>query len=306
MADLEPTVNIATGQVCSIAVKGRRVKTNWNPSKVAFVDFETQSTVDLTKTGAKKYAADPSTKVAVAVMRIDGEDLVWTPYDDGKERFIAASEGRTLVAHNAPFDSAIWNHCVGVEREWFDTLPPARACGLPGRLELLGQIFQGRGKDPIGKRLIDMLSKVRVVNGTPQYAVANPFVWNQFLEYCRTDVDLLESVFSHVQRNLEPEVLNVDRVINDRGIPVDLEFADKIFNLSAWNETKSSGEFSELTGGVNPKSSKQVLKFVNDLGFSVKAVNKVALQELLNNPDAFHEGEDCPDDVARLIEAVRL
>lgn len=275
------------------------MKLNWFPDKVAFLDFETMSTADLPSIGAKKYAADPSTKVACASMKVDGE---YIPFD--KEKYASIAETHTLVAHNAPFDAEIWDRFVGAPAKWFDTLMTSRASGLPGGLDKLGQLLCGRGKDPVGKRLIDMISKVKIKNGEPQYVTGTSHLWRQFEEYCRRDVELLEIVYNKTKQNVEPEIMTVDRAINDRGIPVFTPLLKHLSHLSEFNTRKSASEFDESVG-INPRSPKQVMEWLKKRGFHVDTVNKLELIKLVTNPEEFFVGEeDCESVVAEIRVAL--
>ena len=258
--------------------------------------------------GVNKYFAHPTTRMACAVLKVDDQYHVWRQDEPVPEAFVNAARDRVLVAHNAPFDSKAWDKFVGVEARWFDTVPCCRAHGLPGRLEDVGKSLFGRGKDPAGKRLIDMISKVKVRGGTPQFFVGNSLVWDQFVEYCRRDVELLSDAYEIVKDSVEPEVMSVDRAINDRGVPVFRPLLEHLADVSDYNAAKSNLDFAELTEGKNPRSPKQVLAWFLSQGFDMRAVNKTTLMELFKNPTDFFEGDadSYPEAFAGVVEAVAL
>ncbi len=130
------------------------MKLNCSPSKVAFLDFETQSMHDLKKSTHTRYAKDPSTKILTCVVKVGNDLFRMGPYltETDKDVLRNIAKEYTLVAHNAPFDAAIWEAAGLGPVEWFDTLPCARAAGLPGALDKLSKSLGGRGKDKNGER----------------------------------------------------------------------------------------------------------------------------------------------------------
>lgn len=266
------------------------MKLNWKPSRPVFLDFEVQSEVDLTESTHRKYARHPSTRALTCVLKKDDKTYTFGPYLDTEAKMDLASLTKdcTIVAHNAPFDHAIWEKEGLPEREWYDTIPPARAAGLPGSLEQLGQVLFKRGKDPNGKRLINLLCIVK--NG--KYPDVKGPALGLLKNYNERDVDLLEQVFHRVHGYGEPDVMTVDRIVNDRGIPVDNEFANKLAELFEENKTKGDAIFNEKYG-TNPRSPTQMLDWLNRQGFALEGVNKATIKNFLASPeDVFHGDND--------------
>lgn len=276
-----------------------------NPGKVAFLDFETQSMAELTT--VHKYASDSTTRALTCCVKVDGVMHKFGPYFDDvdKERLLTVTEGCTIVAHNASFDAAIWEKVLGLpEREWFDTLPCARAAGMPGKLDLVSKIVTGRGKDPLGKQLIDMLCILR--NGrVPAIGPAHGLL----LDYNQRDVEELEAIYERVKGYGEPDVIAVDRIINDRGIPVDVDYLEAMREVYVENAKIAEKSFEEITDGVNPKSSKQVKDWLLKLGFTVTNVSKNTLRDLIAQPDKFFDADgdsELADAVTVAAEAIAM
>lgn len=286
------------------------MKCNWQPENPVFLDFETQSSEPLTT--VHKYASSSLTRALTCVVKVDGTVHRFGPYLDAeaKQKLAAITEGRTIVAHNAPFDEAIWTLSEGLpEREWYDTLPVARAAGLPGKLDDIGTILTGEGKDKNGKRLIDMLCILKPGSRIPAVGPAHGLL----MEYNVRDVELLESIFHQVRAYGEPEVMSVDRTINERGIPLGREFLGQLLDLYDKNETKLRAEFESHTGGVNPGSAKQVKDWMQQMGFKVPQLNgkdsigKFALKDFMSRPDEFYVGDGEEDAaVEAVVEAMEL
>ncbi len=274
---------------------------DWKPSKVAFIDFETQSECDLTACTTHQFASHPTTRILTCCVKADGVMHRFGPYmtAESMQKLAAIASTHTLVAHNAPFDAAIWDASGLPPAKWFDTLPCARAAGFPGKLDELGKILLGTGKDPNGRRLIDMLCIIR--NG--KYPVVGP-AHKLLLDYNARDVDpLLETVYERVKTFGVPEVMTVDRVINDRGVPIDREFLGRLRELFACNKEVQANVFSVATGGVSPSSPKQIKDWLIKQGFPMQSIGKQHLKEFMENPEEFYSGNDSEfDEAVQLVE----
>lgn len=274
------------------------MRLNFRPSRVAFIDFETQSEAELTTTHA--YASHDTTRVLCAVVkREDGPMERFGPYLDGdaKRRLAAIAEGYTLVAHNAPFDSAIWELCAKLpEAEWFDTLPCARAAGFPGGLDRISKIVVGEGKDKNGKRLIDLLCKVR--NG--KVPVLGP-AHDMLIDYCETDVLRLSQIYDRVKAFGEPDVMQLDYAINRRGVPLNRRHLERLIDAYRTNSQVQRQAFDARTNGVNPGSPKQVVAWLKSKGFNVPNIAKVTVRDLQDDPEEFYAGEGDAADAADVV-----
>ena len=144
---------------------------------IFFLDFETRSLSPLKVVGGRNYVDDPATSV-LALCGTDGvRDYVWSPFAGplgplGTKRplvvehgpyptaIVAATEGATLLAHNAEgFDRPLWEALGLPERVWIDSIPLARRAQLPGKLQDLAERVLGVGKDKAGRDVTLSLSK---------------------------------------------------------------------------------------------------------------------------------------------------
>ena len=278
------------------------MKFNWRPTRPVFLDFEVQSYCDLSDSTATKYAKNPSTRMLTCVVKVDNEVFRIGPYLDaqGRELLCRITEGRTIVAHNAMFDRRIWELTEKLpEREWFDTLPCARAGALPGGLDKLSKELGYAGKDDKGKMLVNMLCMLKPGKPIPAIGPAHTLLMN----YNETDVKELENIYHHVKQYVEPDVMTVDATINDRGVPLNREYMERLVELYAHNEQTLRAEFLEATDGVNPSSAKQVKDWMTRSGFtlpqlkkagtdeSTPSIGKFALKDFLSRPDEFYIGD---------------
>lgn len=226
-----------------------------------------------------------------------------------------ASE-RVLVAHNALFDSAVWDNALKLPpAEWFDTLYPTRAAGLPGGLDKATKALFGEGKggkDEDGKRLVDMCCdgrKQKPHHGSP--------VWAMLLKYNARDVEILERLYCRVvdfSKGEEGDVMGVDFAINERGIPLCRPLLERLKELYEVNSRVAGEEFGRVAPGVNAGSSKQMSEWLLKQGFRIGAtkdnqfkfaVNKTVLKTFLQDPDAMYVGdEDIEAPLALVQEAL--
>lgn len=285
------------------------MKLNFEPERCAFIDFETQSAQELST--VHKYATHESTNVLTCAVKVDDTMHRFGPYMDAEAmaKLLHVTHGCVLVAHNAPFDAAIWEHTLKLpEREWFDTLPCCRAAGLPGKLDDVGTILTGQGKDKNGKRLIDMLCILRN-NRVPAVGPAHQLL----LDYNVRDVELLEEIYDKVRTFGEPDVIAVDRVINDRGVPLDRPMLMRLLELYETNAVRKQAEFKEATDGVLPTSPAQVKAWLKRQGFTIPLLNgresigKFAYKDLIAHPENFFVGDSDMDAAVEVMcEAMEL
>lgn len=269
----------------------------------AFIDVETQSEQPLDT--VDKYVSHPSTRVLTCVVKHDGRITKMGPYltSDNVEFLDKLSETHVFVAHNAPFDSAVLERVLGLpECEWWDTLPTARAAGLPGRLDDLGKALDGRGKDPNGKRLLDLLCILRPGQKPPAPGPAHQLL----LDYNTRDVHLLELVYERTKEFVEPELIAVDHAINRRGVPIRADLLCKLRAMYSENAERMSARFAEVTGDVNPNSPKQVKEWLGNLGFVMPgdSIGKNALRDFMAKPDDCYTGDD-PDGICETVELIK-
>jgi len=315
------------------------IRWNWNPdpSRCALLDLETQSAANLKEVGGRAYLSHESTRLLSAVAMLPGRRVcVWVPEGRGPRDLIAhvsetwlqpegfdltgitlsasvgsdipeqlreAAANHTFVAHNAAgFDAFAWERFgLPAPAAWCDTVPSARAAGLPGGLDALGKVFLGRGKDEAGSRALRLLYTVkRGRDGAWNYPVGTVALWKQMLAYNVADVLLLERVWREVRDYGEADVLEAHSAVNARGIHVDLALLDTLLTLWDACEGEAVAELEALTGGElhagNMKSVPQVMKWVRKHGFRVESLNRQTLERVLADPEE-HLAEYIPDDM---------
>ena len=149
-----------------------------------FLDFETQSDLDLTITGTLKYVLDPSTRVLLLSWAVDDAPVkLWCP-DFGpeldpevwayvKSRVVAIGEppaeivpffqtpGNYMIASNAAFDRSVWQQVATPENGFprieienvLCSQAQAQASNLSGSLDMAGRAL-GLGNKTVGGKAI--------------------------------------------------------------------------------------------------------------------------------------------------------
>lgn len=220
---------------------------------------------------------------------------------------------RTFVAHNAiGFDALAYRNLVGgPQPEWYDTLPCARAAGLPGGLDALGERLTGRGKDAAGAKVMKLLSTAKYNPRTREveYPLGTDAAWNLLLRYNVLDVHLLEKVYAETNDYGEPDVLQADVAINNRGVEVDCGLAESL-KVAWWHaEREASEEIAKITNGVlkagNIRSVEQVKEWVREQGIDLTSLDKNQVRRLIDSPEELVEDADS-DSLERVVEVLKL
>lgn len=228
---------------------------------IIHIDFETRSTVELKTAGLAVYAAHPTTDVWCLGYAIgDDEPKVWV---NGSDKYCPVVyhviHGNPVVAHNAPFELAIWNEIM-VPRYGWPPLPPeqvfcsmaeAYAMALPGALEKLAPALGiGIEKDMAGSRIMLQVSKPR--DFTPE---GEPIWWDdatkleRLYAYCKQDV-VVERECHKRMRRLSPserELWLLDYKINNRGIQIDVPAVKAAIDIVAIEKERMDKEMHRLT-----------------------------------------------------------
>lgn len=283
-----------------------------------FIDFETRSACDLKKCGADVYSEDPSTEV-LCLGYADGENKseIWTPRQGTKpihflgelaeSKSLGSASSKLLIAHNAPFEIAIWNN-VCVPKYGFPPLPAHRflctaamcyAMALPGSLEKASAaVGIEDGKDMVGHRLMLQLSQPKDVkdDGTIEW-------WEdeekskRLFEYCKRDIEVERELYKRIVKlsDSEYQVWLLDQKINRRGIAVDERAARAALSIVNLEKKRLDEEMRRLTGNevATCTASAQLTRWLKRQAVEVDSVAKQRLLDLLD--------EDLPSHVREVI-----
>lgn len=276
-----------------------------------FIDLETRSRCNLQQQGGRRYAEHPTTEILTVAALIDDCMLAWTPtlaepLPENQlgldplhgvsriETFAgpnlpepladAIREGRPFCAHNAfGFDARVWSgRGLPPPVEWVDTLPDARVSGLPGKLDELGQLLLGVGKDEEGKKLIKRLCQPNQRGELIPFNRQNAL---KVLKYNTIDTWLLSRLYPLLQGHAEPEVVALDQSINGRGIYFDVPLAQALINLEAQEKQTACNEVEQLTKGAikatDLRKGKLIQQWLHNQGLDLPNMQKETLERLL-------------------------
>ena len=262
-------------------------------------DLETRSRIDLKKSGARRYAADPSTQITTAVWRLfDGttksastvhptlgthpiqqlyQDIHWLLQNDG-----------LFIAHHVGFDA---NVLTGPNQNPFlkfnpanlsCTMARAQAVALPGGLDELCMALNVRGKDKRGKALV----KLTCVPQRDNTFNEDFNTHRELLEYNLQDVNCLETV-----DELLPELNDNEQTIfertwrkNEVGLPIDVELAQAIALRRQAIEDEAERELRQLTNNAVTRVTQRQRIVEWGQGW-IPSTKKHEVAETLENPD---------------------
>ncbi len=274
-------------------------------------DFETRSAGNLKALGARAYAKHPTTRPWCFAWAI-GDDYpeVWTPEEPGAiaRLFDFIADGGTFVAHNAPFELAIWNETMRRDFGWpvlplcqtRCTMAMAYAMALPASLDgAASAVGMPLRKDKEGYTLMMKMAKPRKMHpdGSTTWWDA-PELRSRLEAYCIQDV--------RVERDLEKRLLPLspqeqeiwilDQEINDRGVPLDLPaitgamgaVSEHLAHLDAKMRAASGGWVKGCTDVIGMKD------WIDLRGVAVGGLAKADVIDML-------AAEDMPPDIAACL-----
>jgi len=252
---------------------------------IVSIDFETRSRVDLPTYGLDKYSRDESTEVLCMAYSIDGDPVeLWNPYESPAPAWL--SDSSTLfTAWNAAFEVNILRNVLKIPVSWdqfTDTMAWAAANNIPQSLEEAA-LFLGvtEQKDPIGKRLIQKLSKPNVKGVFNE----DPELLSQLYEYCKQDVRTEMAVAAQL-RPLEPSEQSVwvlTNIINDNGVPVDPAELQRAIDAAVSNKGTIVLEMGAITGGISPSQPAKLVEWLGDRGVVVEDLTAETVNKLLQS-----------------------
>ena len=211
-------------------------------------DFETYSTIDLPSVGAFRYAEEPSTEaLCVSFSNGNGVPEIVNLQKEGmrslklRPLFDAVARGERLVAHNSHFERAIWEKVcskhgwpVPKAAQWKCTAAKASAAAYPRSLQNVAIALKlNVNKDPKGLALIRKFCKPDK-KGVRTTWRDQPEEFEALLRYCQQDT-IVERAVDEALPDLIPSeerVFRLDYIINNRGIPIDVELAKRTLEIS--------------------------------------------------------------------------
>jgi DNA polymerase bacteriophage-type len=205
--------------------------------KIIFLDTETRSRTDISA-GTDRYTRDAECRI-VTYAFVTGPAKIWFPFIDPlppRDLMDALNDPEFLIlAHNAAFDRLILWRALGISTpvsRWRCTMAGARAHGLPGSLEALGNVCglsAEEGKLVDDKGLIQTFCCPQPATGKFIEPEDAPIEWARFCAYAIRDTEALRTLFNRMPQvnyagvNLRSWML--DQLVNERGFGFDVKLA---------------------------------------------------------------------------------
>ena len=172
---------------------------------------------------------------------------------------------------------------------WHCSMIHARTLGLPSSLAEVGKVLRiEQQKMTEGKALIKFFcTPYDTIDGVPQFHNPKdyPDKWEIFKAYNKRDVEAELEIDRKLSRFPVPDFIwqefYLDQEINDRGILVDMQLADKAIGLDAKAKEELTAEVQKLTGVENPNSVYQLLDWLETQGYKSDSLGKTQVLELI-------------------------
>ena len=279
------------------------------------IDIETRSDKDISKCGVYAYTDTPYFNILLFAYSVDGQPVqVVNMANDEEipENILAALADENVVkrAFNCNFERiclskylhennpqyfqsySISEDTVGdylSPENWHCSMIHARTLGLPSSLAEVGKVLGiEQQKMTEGKALIKFFcTPYDTIDGVPQFHNPKdyPEKWEIFKAYNKRDVEAELEIDRKLSRFPVPDFLwkefYLDQEINDRGILVDMQLADKAISLDAEAKEELTAEMKRLTGVENPNSVYQLLDWLETQGYKSDSLGKTQVQELI-------------------------
>ena len=288
------------------------MKKRWKRNALGVIelhhDYETKCELNLKVVGAFKYGMHKSCDILMLAWGTTPDDIEqWEPHKNKRPPSslieLLEDEEVELHAHNAMFEFIISKY-VGIRRYGFPEIDPARyhctaaacaAAGLPRALGNAGRVLNlDVQKDKEGDRLIKVFCSPQPAKkptkanpeGVPAHWLGphdRPEEWEKFLGYNKTDVVAEMKIPEKVPMLNAKEQMHFtfDLMMNDRGLPLDMEAVELAMPLLTDLENRVTKRVRHLTGGINPTQRDKMLEYFNYLGLELENLQAKTLKDIL-------------------------
>ena len=279
------------------------------------IDIETKSDKDISKCGIYAYTDTPYFDILLFAYSINGQPVQVVDMANGEEipeNVLDALVDENVIkrAFNVNFERvclskylrknypqyfqsySIDEDTVGDflnPESWHCSMIHARTLGLSSSLAEVGKVLGiEQQKMTEGKALVKFFCvPYDTVDGVPQFHNPKdyPDKWEIFKAYNKRDVEAELEIDRKLSRFPVPDFIwqefYLDQEINDRGILVDMQLADKAINLDAKAKEELTAEVQKLTGVENPNSVYQLLDWLETQGYKSDSLGKTQVLELI-------------------------
>lgn len=215
------------------------------------------------------------------------------------------NESVEIVFHNTGFDRTVLRHAGSVvERtaanqvhRWRCTMAQALAHSLPGGLERLCEVLdvpQDQRKLKVGKELVRLFCMPRPKNMKLRRATraTHPTEWARFVEYADMDIVSMRACRAKMPhwnyQGRELELFQLDARINERGVAVDLDFAESAIAAADRAQRGLAEQTVEITdGAVGSTTQRDALlaHILDEYGVDLPDMQASTLERRIEDPN---------------------
>jgi DNA polymerase bacteriophage-type len=269
------------------------------------IDIETYSSVDIKKSGLFKYVQSADFQILLFAYSLDGGPVKLIDLAQGEVlplELTTALQDPNIIKHayNAPFEwYSINKFYYSPLEQWRCTMLHGLYCGYTAGLAATAVALglpDDKRKMGIGSALIKTFCvpvKPTTKNGQRLRNLPHhePDKWNLFKEYCKQDVvtemEIERRLSSFPVPESEQKLWELDQRINSYGVKVDRELIEGALYCSEQITAELMQEAIELSGLENPKSVKQLTKWLEvETGEEIMDLQKGTVKELIETTES--------------------
>ena len=274
--------------------------------KELFIDLETYSDVDLSKSGVYRYAQSSNFEILLFAYSVDKGPVQVINIKENEQIPTDVLNALTdnsvkKYAYNAVFERICLSKYLGYPigmylspNSWYCDMVHAATLGLPLSLENVGIVLGiEKPKLTIGKSLIKYFCIPCTPTKANGYRTRNlPHhdrdKWNEFIKYNKRDVETEMEIHNRLAKFpvLEQEWDNyhLDQRINDYGIMIDIDFVNHAIRCDEENQENNIEKVKLITGVNNPNSPKQLKEWLIEQGMTeIDSLSKSDVTRLLKD-----------------------
>ena len=266
------------------------------------IDIETYSDAPLSKCGVYRYAESGVFEVLLLAYSADGGPVEVVDLARGEElpAEVASALADPAVekwAHNAAFERVCLSAHLGLPggtyldpASWRCTMVLSATLGLPLSLMVAGTVLgldkrkMAEGRDLV-RYFCQPCAPTRANGGRTRNLPGDaPDKWELFRAYNARDVEVEEGIRRRLSKFAPDapvwEQYALDQRINDRGVAVDVPFAERAIAMDGEVRERLVSEMKRITRLDNPNSVSQLKGWLGQAGVDAEKLDKAAVARM--------------------------